>query len=165
MIVTADSPPSIRTQGAGWRSEWLLSIAEAIGSAADCTRRRVGAVLAHPSSFQILGGGYNGLPSQAGGCWSTGACPRGQLTHEQLPGLVTPYSAGPGRCPSLHAERNAIARALEAGHVLVGAVMAVTDEPCPDCRALIASHRIGLVVWPGGEWNLTRPATREGEAP
>ncbi len=152
MIVTADSAPSIRHRGPGWREEWLLGIAERIGDAADCRRRRVGAVIASRSSFHIYGGGYNGLVAKGGGCETTGACPRGQLTHEQLPGIVTPYRTGPGRCPAAHAEENAVARADEAGHDLTGTVIVITDEPCQSCRDLIEGRGIAVAVWPGGRW-------------
>jgi dCMP deaminase len=65
---------------AGW-DEWALGIAFAIGPGptgrADCTRRRVGAVIIEPNRHNIIGAGYNGTEPGGPSCLK-GDCPRGK---------------------------------------------------------------------------------------
>lgn len=55
---------------------YFLGVAEAVAVRADCTRRRIGAVIVDPDR-RIVSTGYNGAPSGQPGCLSAGACPRG----------------------------------------------------------------------------------------
>lgn len=89
---------------------------------ADCSRRKVGAVLTF--NGVVVGAGYNALP--AGSC-EAGDCPRGQMSYEEQPADVDYEASG---CVSLHAEDNALA---EAGPLAVGATMYVSEWPCPRC--------------------------------
>lgn len=146
------------------RPSWItyyLGIADAVAVRADCTRRKVGAVVVSRNS--IVATGYNGSPPGEPGCLSDGACPRGQ--HYPLePALcaclgawpcglaVQPnssYDTGKGSCIALHAEQNALIR---AGDRAQWATLYCTDEPCDGCWKLIKGAGIARVFWYGGEW-------------
>jgi dCMP deaminase len=122
--------------------DYYLGIATAVAVRADCTRRKVGAIIVHGD--RIVSTGYNGAPAGKPGCLSAGACTRGQMSVEQIaPG--SSYDTGPGSCIALHAEQNAI---LHAGRECLGATLYVTDEPCDGCVRLIAGAGIVYVVFP-----------------
>lgn len=121
--------------------EGYLLIAQAVAARADCTRRKVGAVVVQGD--RIVATGYNGAPPGRPGCLSAGACPRGRLTAEQVP-PGSSYDTGAGACIAVHAEANALLRASWAD--LKGATLYVTDEPCDGCRRLIDATGIARVV-------------------
>lgn len=127
-----------------WDTYYLL-IALAVSSRADCTRRRVGAVIVKGN--RIISTGYNGAASGKPGCLTDGACPRGRLsTDELLPG--SSYDTGAGACIALHAEQNAI---LRAGMDAEGSTLYVTAKPCDGCSRLIDGVAIERVVYPDTE--------------
>lgn len=137
-----------------WRRPWLLGKARANAEAADCVRRKVGALIYDPVTFHTLGEGYNGRRPGLPGCLSAGACPRGQLSYDQLAtgiGGQSVYHSGPGVCDALHAESNALRRARERGIDVAGAHIVITDEPCPGCWALLDHFDIAFAFWPDGE--------------
>jgi len=126
--------------------EYYLGIATAVSVRADCTRRKVGALVVRQQD--IVSTGYNGAPSGDPGCLTEGACPRGRKsTNEVLPG--SSYDTGPGACIALHAEQNAIIR---AGDKCRGSILYLTAAPCDGCQRLIKGSGIYRVVWPNGEW-------------
>lgn len=121
---------------------YYLGMARQASARADCTRRRVGAIIV--LGDDIVATGYNGAPKGEPGCLSAGACPRGQLTNlEVAPG--SSYDTGKGACIALHAEQNAIIR---AGRLCRGATLYITDEPCDGCARLIRGAGITRVVFP-----------------
>jgi dCMP deaminase len=127
------------------RPDWdtyFLGVAEAVSERADCTRRKVGAVIVKHN--RIVSTGYNGAPAGKPGCLE-GACPRGRFTHDELPpeGL---YDTGPGSCIAIHAEANAIiyANLLECH----GSTMYITCDPCDGCFKLIQGALITRVITP-----------------
>lgn len=124
-----------------------LALAKAASSRADCTRRQVGAVLMADDN-SIVATGYNGGPSKGLSCLA-GECPRGRLSHKELP-ADSPYDTGGGTCIALHAEWNVMLRA--SWEQMIGATLYVTEEPCHICKSLIAGTRISEVVWPTGCW-------------
>lgn len=141
--------------------EWGLALARTVSLRADCTRRQVGAVLMTPVR-SIVATGYNGAPSGAPGCLTSGACPRGRASQEEVPGYdaqsvregvsqPSSYDLGPGACIALHAEQNALLRASALD--MLGATLYVTDEPCGGCWRMISGTYIAKVVWPGGTWS------------
>lgn len=71
--------PNLQSERPNW-NEYFLGIAKAVATRADCTRRKVGAVLVDRQS-RIIGTGYNGAGSGALGCLSDGECPRGPPQH------------------------------------------------------------------------------------
>ena len=126
--------------------EWGLTLAAAVATRADCTRRQVGAVIMTPDR-SIVATGYNGAPSGMPGCLTDGACPRGRSDVE--PG--SSYDTGPGSCLALHAEPNALLQASLTD--MGGSTMYVTDEPCPGCWRMISGTPIKTVIWPTGIWS------------
>lgn len=127
------------------RPDWetyYLGIAQAVSVRADCTRRKVGAIVVKDS--RIISTGYNGAPAGKPGCLTAGACPRGRLaTTDILPG--SSYDTGRGACIALHAEQNAI---LRAGLDCKDAVLYLTDKPCDGCARLIEAAGIAHVIFP-----------------
>lgn len=128
-------------------------IAMAVALRADCTRRRVGAVIVDVHG-RIVGTGRNGAPAGRPGCLSAGACPRGQLTYDQVaPGST--YGPGAGACIALHAEVNACLYSDASDRR--GGVIYVSDAPCDDCSKAIAGSGIARAVWPElveGAWTI-----------
>lgn len=123
--------------------EYYLDIARAVAKRADCTRRKVGAIIV--LGDRIVSTGYNGAPSGDPGCLTAGACPRGRRSvQDVLPG--SSYDTGTGACIALHAEQNAI---LRAGLEARGATLYLTHEPCDGCARLIRGAGITRVVFQG----------------
>ncbi|MDR3070044.1 MAG: cell division protein DedD [Propionibacteriaceae bacterium] len=128
--------------------EYFLGIAKAVAARAKCSRRRVGAVLV--LDRRIIATGYNGAASGLPDCLE-GACPRGQLSYDEIPGLGDYDRPGtPGFCIAIHGEVNAL---LYATHDTQGAVAYITDQPCPGCRKALAAAGIVRAVWPDGEFD------------
>lgn len=135
---------------ASW-DEWGLGLASAVAVRADCTRRRVGAILLD-SGHRIVAEGYNGAPAGQPGCLTDGACPRGRLTYSSLV-EGSSYDTGPGTCIALHAEQNALLRA--SWDEMIGSTLYVTDKPCDGCLRMISGTPVARVVAPDYEWNRT----------
>lgn len=126
-----------------------LELAKAVAIRADCTRRKVGAVLMRPDKT-IVATGYNGGPPKGKSCLK-GECPRGQKSLEEVPAYTegeTSYDSGPGSCIALHAEQNALLRA--SWDEMLDATLYITDEPCQGCIRMIVGTHIAKVVWPEG---------------
>jgi len=128
----------------GW-DQYFLGIAEAVSARADCSRRKVGAVVVREN--RIVATGYNGTSPGAPGCLA-GACPR--ATSDVEPG--SSYDTGPGRCIAVHAELNAILYAGIDG--CKGSTLYVTSKPCEGCMKLISAAQISTLIWRRGpnEW-------------
>lgn len=126
------------------RPDWdtyFLTIAAAVATRAECTRRKVGAVVVRDR--RIIATGYNGAPAGQPSCLD-GACPRGLCSTDQVaPG--SSYDTGAGSCIAIHAEANAL---LHANGSLAGADLYITDEPCDGCARLIAGAGIARAVTP-----------------
>jgi dCMP deaminase len=129
--------------------EWLLGIASAVAERADCRRRKVGAVAMHNDTHRILGTGYNGYPAGKPGCLSAGACPRGQRSYEEVSASTTYVGSASGSCDALHAEENLLFELTREERA--NCTIAVTDDPCPNCRRVLAGSGVTRVIWPGGE--------------
>lgn len=67
---------------------WALGLAHAVGPGptgrADCTRRKVGAVIVEPHRHRVIGLGYNGTEPGGPSCLK-GECPRGRHFRRQEP--------------------------------------------------------------------------------
>lgn len=135
--------------------EYFLEIALVVSKRAACTRARYGCVLVSRDR-RILSTGYNGAPAGEREC-TDGGCPRGCLTHEQLPGH-TGGNHNYDDCVSVHAEQNAIARAcfndMQGGTAyLNGTPVGGRDscKPCSSCLKLLHGAGIRWVVWREGD--------------
>lgn len=125
------------------RPDWdtyFMQIAEVIATRANCSRRKVAAVVV--SDKRIISTGYNGTPRGVKNCFE-GGCPRcsGKL----------PSGAALEECICVHAEQNAICQAAYYGIRLAGATIYVTLSPCLTCAKLIINAGIKEVVY-GGEY-------------
>ena len=116
--------------------EYFLTIAAAVSRRADCTRRKVGAVIVGPD-HRIIECGYNGSEPGKPGCLTDGACPRGR--GETL--ITGDYDM----CVAIHAEMNAL---LRAGVRAQGATLYCTDWPCRGCMKHIRAAGIARVITP-----------------
>lgn len=136
----------MKTDRMSW-DEYGLSLAKSAAQRADCTRRQVGAALM-AEDHSIISMGYNGGPSKGPSCLN-GECPRGRLTHDQLP-ADSAYDTGGGTCVALHAEWNVLIRTDWAQ--FDGATLYITEEPCHICKVMIDGTKIKRVVAPDYEW-------------
>lgn len=153
----------------GWDA-YFLGIARAVAARGDCTRAKVGAVIAR--GHRIVSTGYNGAPAGHPGCLE-GACPRGRHYPDDrsrpvegtISGMLTiwgdprlcgcgnpwpcPDAAAPGEgdysdCIALHAEVNAI---VYAGRDRCqGGTIYLTRQPCPWCVKVITAAGIAECV-------------------
>ena len=163
---------------ASWRDTYLEMARTLARMRADCTRRKVGAIIFEPSNGDLIEPGYNGAPRGMPGCLSAGACPRGQ--HYELMGVVTFNSEdfsrvgqpnGMGTCGGCGAPWpcdgsvepgssydtgkgsciavHAEANALlRAGRRARGMIMVVTEKPCDGCMRLCRGASLDAVIWP-----------------
>lgn len=135
----------------GW-DEYFLEIATAVAIRAKCRRRKVGAILV-TDDHRIIATGYNGAAPGRPDCLE-GACPRGLLDYDQVPGLGDYDRPGTaGFCIAIHAEVNALLFAVRDTR---GATAFITDEPCPGCRKALAAAGIVRAVWPDGTLDANR---------
>lgn len=120
-----------------WETYFQL-LAFAVARRADCSRRKVGAVLVGPD-HRVISTGYNGSPPGGPSCLA-GECPR--ASSAVLPGGS--YDTGPGSCIAVHAEANALLYADPSR--FAGATMYVTDRPCDGCQRLLDGAGVTAVV-------------------
>lgn len=149
----------------GARINGWLNVAYTIGvTSSDCTRRQVGAVLV-VNNLEVIATGFNRNPPALGRC-DAGGCPRGRLSHSELP-TGAPYE---GNCSALHAEDAALrsflwdrartfprlsVRLKEASPGWLTAIhpdaeMFVSSEPCGQCRPLLENS--GVRFYYPGSW-------------
>lgn len=151
--------------------DYFLNIAVTVAQRADCTRRKVGAVIVKDQ--RIVSTGYNGASSGQPGCLTDGACPRGQhwQNGHRCGGCkdlwpcdksVQPsssYDTGAGSCIAVHAEANALIYADY--EKCQEATLYCTDAPCDGCRKLVNAAGISRIVVPERTWSLDGTAVRE----
>jgi dCMP deaminase len=103
---------------------YFMGIALAVRSRANCTGRRVGAVVVRER--RILSTGYNGTPSAMTNC-EDGGCHRCAHPEE--------YASGEGYdvCICVHAEQNALLAAARFGVAIEGCTIYTTLQPCFGC--------------------------------
>lgn len=114
---------------------YFMRLAEVIRSRADCTRRRVGALIV--KDFRIISTGYNGTPHNIKNC-SEGGCERCKKRDE---GKINWYEYEES-CICIHAEQNAIIQAAYLGTSTKGSTMYSTTSPCSSCAKLIINAGI-----------------------
>lgn len=148
MTTHVDRSPEYRAERRELRDRVNLNHAYEEARLAVCTRRHVGAVVAIGESLNIVGTGYNGTASGKPHCsFEEKGCERGLRSKEDVP-PGGDYNAPGWTCSALHAEHNAILTAIEAvgRERLRGGTIYITDEPCPQCAALIESVGITRIV-------------------
>ena len=126
--------------------EYFMEIARVTATRANCSRRKVAAVVVQ--DYQVVSTGYNGTPRGVRNCFE-GGCPR-------CAGTV-PSGASLDECLCVHAEQNAICQAAYHGTRLAGATIYVTISPCLTCAKLIINAGIREVVY-GGDYAFTAQA-------
>ncbi len=122
-------------------NDWFSAGAEWAALRADCSRRKVGALIVRDN--RVVAQGYNGALPGERGCLA-GGCPR--ALSNVAPG--SQYDHGPGACIAIHAEVNAIIDAAKRGVATAGASMYVTCEPCITCARLVKQAGIDSVIYP-----------------
>lgn len=130
-----------------WRPSWdeyYLAIARAVSARADCSRRKVGAILVNQHN-RHRGSGYNGGRSKGPSCLR-GECPRGRS--DVAPG--SSYDTGAGACIAIHAEQNLIMDTTPEERM--DGTIYITDEPCGGCLRMLQGSNVIRIVWPEGQW-------------
>ncbi len=123
------------------RPDWdtyFMSIARVVATRANCSRRKVAAVIV--ADRRIISTGYNGTPRGIRNCFE-GGCPR--CSGHAASG------ASLEECLCVHAEQNAICQAAFYGIRLEGATIYVTLTPCLTCAKMIINAGIREVVYDG----------------
>ena len=120
------------------RPDWdtyFMEIAEVTSTRANCSRRKVAAVVV--SENRIISTGYNGTPRGVKNCFE-GGCAR-------CAGKA-PSGASLEECICVHAEQNAICQAAYYGIRLAGSAIYVTISPCLTCAKMIINAGITRIV-------------------
>jgi dCMP deaminase len=104
--------------------EYFMGIALAVRARANCTGRRVGAIIVRDR--RILSTGYNGTPSQMTNC-EDGGCHRCAHPDEY------PSGEGYDLCICVHAEQNALLAAARFGVAVEDCTLYSTLQPCFGC--------------------------------
>lgn len=115
------------------------NMAQAAEQQTDAVRERVGCVIVTPNGIVIPG--YNGQPSGH----HTNCCENTEVEEHNLSGLLT-YRMKTDRSV-LHAENNALGKALRAGVSIDGADLYVTVAPCDVCARQIIPSGIKRVFY------------------
>jgi dCMP deaminase len=113
-----------------------MGIALAVRARANCTGRRVGAIVVRDR--RILSTGYNGTPIAMPNC-EDGGCER----------CANPSAYGSGEgydvCICVHAEQNALLAAARFGVAIEGCTVYTTLQPCFGClKELIQASVAGV---------------------
>jgi len=122
--------------------KYFMKLAEVVKSRADCTRRRVGALIV--KDFRIISTGYNGTPHGIPNC-SEGGCKR-CLRRDKKEIDWFEYEES---CICIHAEQNAIIQAAYQGASTNGATLYSTVSPCSTCVKMIINAGIKRVICRG----------------
>lgn len=119
--------------------EYFMNLAKVVKSRADCTRRKVGAIIV--KDFRIISTGYNGAPHGIKNC-SEGGCKRCRRRDK---GEINWYEYEES-CICIHAEQNAIIQAAYQGTSTKGASLYSTTNPCSSCAKMLINAGIKRVV-------------------
>jgi len=106
-----------------------MKIAFLIATRSCCLRKNVGAVVVRDN--RILTTGYNGTPPGMQNC---------------TPATCLNLPSGE-KCPTIHAEQNAVGYAAHVGAALRGATMYITAFPCEECFRITQAAGIREIVY------------------
>lgn len=127
---------------------YFLAIIEAVRLRANCSRRKVAAIVV--KDHRIIATGYNGTGSGQTNCLD-GGCER----------CANPERYGPGegydRCLCVHAEANCIAVCARFGIAMEGASVYTTLQPCFECLRNLVQAGVAEIVWVD-EWTTGNPS-------
>jgi dCMP deaminase len=115
-----------------------MGIAFAVRQKANCTGRKVGAVLVKEN--RIISTGYNGTPEGMTNCLD-GGCERCR----DKKGYAS--SVGYDVCICVHAEQNALITAARFGIPIQGSIMYSTLRPCFDCSKAMLQAKVHTVYY------------------
>ncbi|MFA5687960.1 MAG: dCMP deaminase family protein [Kiritimatiellales bacterium] len=124
-----------KKQRPGW-DEYFMDIAHVVKSRANCSRRKVAAVIVRDK--RIVSTGYNGTPRGIKNC-DEGGCARCSSD--------APSGQSLGDCVCCHAEENAIVQAAYHGISVKGGTLYCTNSPCLMCTKMIINAGIAEVVY------------------
>ena len=117
---------------------YFMGIALAVRSRANCTGRRVGALIVR--DYRILSTGYNGTPTKMRNC-EEGGC------HRCANPDAYPSGEGYDLCICVHAEQNTLLSAARFGNSIEGATIYSTMQPCFGCGKELIQAQIRRVVY------------------
>jgi dCMP deaminase len=120
--------------------EYFMKLAQVVRLRADCTRRKVGALIVKDK--RIITTGYNGTPHGIKNC-SEGGCERCQKRDQ---GKIDWYEYEES-CVCIHAEQNAVIQAGYLGTSTKGATLYTTANPCSSCAKMLINAGIVRVVY------------------
>ncbi len=115
-----------------------MGIALAVRARANCTGRRVGAIIVR--EHRILSTGYNGTPSQMRNC-EEGGC------HRCANPSAYPPGEGYDLCICVHAEQNALLAAARFGVAVENCTVYTTLQPCFGCLKEILQANVREICY------------------
>jgi dCMP deaminase len=118
--------------------DYFMNIAETTADLSYANRLKVGAVLVKDN--QIIGTGYNGMPSGWDNvCENKVYCEDGDYREQQLPKDSNEWKNFKlvSKPEVLHAEMNCISKVARSTLSSAGATMFCTHAPCMDCAKFI----------------------------
>ena len=120
------------------RDEYYMGIAFAVREKANCTGRKVGAVLVKEN--RIISTGYNGTPEGMTNCMD-GGCERCRDKETYA------SSVGYDVCICVHAEQNAVITAERFGSSIEGSVIYSTLRPYFNCSKAMLQAKVYAVYY------------------
>ena len=117
---------------------YFMGIALAVRARANCTGRRVGALIVRDR--RILSTGYNGTPSRMLNC-EEGGCQRCASPQSY------PSGEGYDLCICVHAEQNALLASARFGVAIEGCTLYTTLQPCFGCLKEILQANVQEVCY------------------
>ena len=132
-------PIKIKNKRPSW-DDYFMELAKVVIRRADCTRRKVGALIV--KDFRIISTGYNGTPHGIKNC-SEGGCARCKKRDSRQ---IDWYEYEES-CICIHAEQNAIIQAAYQGISTKGSTLYSTVSPCSSCCKMIINAGIKRVVF------------------
>ena len=125
----------MNTERPGW-DQYFMNIAQVVAERANCSRRKVAAVIVKDK--RVISTGYNGTPRGIQNC-NEGGCARCSGN--------APSGTALESCVCSHAEENSIVQAAYHGVSLKGATLYSTLSPCLICTKMIINSGIEEVVY------------------
>jgi dCMP deaminase len=120
--------------------EYFMMLAEVVKKRADCTRRKVGAIVVKDS--RIITTGYNGTPNKVKNCTDGGCARCKRRDKKEIEWFEYEES-----CICIHAEQNAIIQAAYIGTSTRDAIVYSTTNPCSSCAKMLINAGVVKLVY------------------